>query len=242
MPWYQKAYQNIAVSYDEEPCFRGVKKEVDFLTKITQDPPGNRVLDLGCGTGRHALELARRGYAVTAVDLSPDQIKRGQEKERILGGSPIRWICQDIRNLQLADRFDLVLCICQAGFGLMESRAEDLKILTKAYAHLEEGGIFCLTGMDPRYVADWAGFDPDLGLLRQKVLGVNDLEDVLEFEMEERFYQPLELQESLKSIGFRIKGFYGQDSGSFALTPLGERVLLEYWVVAEKPITKNSFP
>ena len=44
--------------------------EVDFVLEELSLPPGSRILDVGCGTGRHAVELARRGYQITGVDIS----------------------------------------------------------------------------------------------------------------------------------------------------------------------------
>lgn len=48
--------------------------EVDFLTEELALPPGGSILDVGCGTGRHSIELARRGYCVTGLDLSREML------------------------------------------------------------------------------------------------------------------------------------------------------------------------
>ena len=55
----------------DEPFVTGTRGEVDFIARELGLPAGARILDVGCGTGRHAVELARRGYRVTGVDLSP---------------------------------------------------------------------------------------------------------------------------------------------------------------------------
>ena len=56
--------------YDENVFVKNTFAEVDFLIEVLDLPPGGLVLDVGCGTGRHSIELAKRGYAVTGLDLS----------------------------------------------------------------------------------------------------------------------------------------------------------------------------
>ena len=56
--------------YEENVFTKNTVREADFLVEELAPPPGGRILDVGCGTGRHSIELARRGYSVTGVDLS----------------------------------------------------------------------------------------------------------------------------------------------------------------------------
>lgn len=72
-------------------------------------PSLHTVCDLGCGTGTTAIELARAGHKVCAVDLSPTQCGNARRKSRSAGVS-IRVICADMRQLRLPERVDLVLC------------------------------------------------------------------------------------------------------------------------------------
>lgn len=68
--WYEELFENSAKSYDKEPFVKGTRGEVDFIEKELVSDKSATILDIGCGTGRHAIELAKRGYSVTAVDLS----------------------------------------------------------------------------------------------------------------------------------------------------------------------------
>ncbi|MBN2554322.1 MAG: methyltransferase domain-containing protein [Anaerolineales bacterium] len=77
--WYQALYEHFD-GYDEEPYTQCTADEVDFLEVILNQRHWGTVLGIGCGTGRHALELARRGYKVTGVDLSEAMIDQGKKQ------------------------------------------------------------------------------------------------------------------------------------------------------------------
>ena len=68
--WYETLFDNYAKSYDSECYVQGTVGEADFIEKELAFNKGSHILDIGCGTGRHAIELAMRGYKVTGVDLS----------------------------------------------------------------------------------------------------------------------------------------------------------------------------
>ena len=62
LPWYQELFKNTAQEYEKLPFVKATAGEVDFIEEEIRFSKGSRVLDLACGTGRHSLELARRGY------------------------------------------------------------------------------------------------------------------------------------------------------------------------------------
>ncbi|TET90145.1 MAG: class I SAM-dependent methyltransferase [Methanomassiliicoccales archaeon] len=90
--------------------------ECNLLKELFQKygvPEGGRVLDLGCGTGSHAIRLAKMGYQVTGTDISKDMLDIAIEKA---GTLPVEFLLQDMRNIDLPDQYDAVICMF-GGFG-----------------------------------------------------------------------------------------------------------------------------
>jgi 2-polyprenyl-3-methyl-5-hydroxy-6-metoxy-1,4-benzoquinol methylase len=71
--WYEELFTNFAKTYDKEIFTQGTRAEVDFIEREISRDRKKKMLDVGCGTGRHAIELAKRGYKVTGIDLSMDK-------------------------------------------------------------------------------------------------------------------------------------------------------------------------
>jgi SAM-dependent methyltransferase len=112
-------------------------KEVDFMIPYFDLKEGSRVLDLMCGYGRHAIALAKKGMAVTAVDNLSDyisEISEVAEKEQL----PLQAIKSDILRYKTGEEFDLVLCM---GNSLNFFDADDTaKILSNISSLLKKGG------------------------------------------------------------------------------------------------------
>ncbi|MCK5171492.1 MAG: methyltransferase domain-containing protein, partial [Bacteroidales bacterium] len=68
--WYEKLFDNYGLQYDKEVFTQGTLGECDFIEKEIEYKKQARILDIGCGTGRHAIELTKRAYKVTGIDLS----------------------------------------------------------------------------------------------------------------------------------------------------------------------------
>jgi SAM-dependent methyltransferase len=104
--------------YDENVFTRNTVAEVDFLLDELAIPPGSEILDVGCGTGRHAIELAGRGYVVTGLDLSSAMLARADSAARQRGVS-VEWLQADATRFAFPSRFDAALCLCEGAFGLL---------------------------------------------------------------------------------------------------------------------------
>ena len=72
--WYELLFENYAQKYDMENYTHGTIGECDFIEKEIRFDKSLKILDVGCGTGRHAIELTKRGYQVTGIDLSESQL------------------------------------------------------------------------------------------------------------------------------------------------------------------------
>ena len=78
-PWYEALYENFP-DYDNEPYVQSTIAEVDFVEQNLAQDKTKKVLDVGCGTGRHSLEFARRDYSVLGLDLSDELLAQGRQK------------------------------------------------------------------------------------------------------------------------------------------------------------------
>lgn len=107
--------------------------------------PTHTVLDLGCGTGTHALIFARRGYAVTGVDRSPAMLdiarRKAVDAAARLAGTPPAFVEGDVRTVQLGRTFDAVLMLF-AVLGYQTSDADVAAAMRTVASHLRPGGLF----------------------------------------------------------------------------------------------------
>lgn len=125
--------------------------ETDFVEEIFQDfasKPVKTILDGGCGTGGHALPLARRGYEVIGIDTSGAMIERAKEKAS-KANLNIAFQTMDIRQLDLDQKFDVCLCMFNV-LGYIAETSDILRALEKVKSHLKRDSLFifdCWNGL-----------------------------------------------------------------------------------------------
>lgn len=117
-------------------------------------PDGRPVLEIACGTGRVALDLAARGSRVTGLDLSADMIDAARSKT--VGDGP-RWCVADMRDFELEERFGLAL-IPGHSFQFMLTADDQVAALRRTRDHLLPGGLLCVHLDHPEI--DWLGALP----------------------------------------------------------------------------------
>ena len=123
--------------YDDHLAER-TSTEIDQLEALLRLRPPARILDLPCGQGRHSIELARRGYSVTGVDLSGYMLSVARRRAEA-HGVDIRFIEGDMREPLAGERFDLVLNLFTS-FGYFADEADDLRVATAAATMLDPDG------------------------------------------------------------------------------------------------------
>ena len=145
--WYEELFENYGKKYDNESFTQGTIGECDFIESEIAYDKKVKILDIGCGTGRHAIELTKRGYNVTGVDLSDSQLKRAGEKaaEQNLN---IKFEKHDARNLPFKNEFDLVIMLCEGAFPLMETDEMNFQILQSAASSLKPNGKLIFTTLN----------------------------------------------------------------------------------------------
>ncbi len=233
-PWYEKLFENYANKYEEEVFTRGTEGECDFIEIEAGFNRQIRILDIGCGTGRHAVEMARRGYNVTGVDLSDNMLGKARENA-IKQNVTVDFQRQDARNLAFNEEFDLAVMLCEGGFPLMETDEMNFEILKSAARSLKENGklIFTtLNGLFPLFhsVKDFlekaaeegnASYHEnsfDLMTFRDHNITrlTDDMGEELELDCNERYYVPSEITWLLKSLGFKKIHICGAKLGAFS--------------------------
>ena len=232
--WYESLFENYGLKYDNECFTQGTLGECDFIEGETAFNKNLKILDIGCGTGRHSIELTKRGYQVTGVDLSDSQLKRAREKAFELK-LDIIFQKQDARQLPFNEEFDLAIMLCEGAFPLMETDEMNFQILQSAAKALKPGGklIFTtLNGLFPLFhsVKDFLEAAKEDGnasysensfdLMTFRDLNITTFEDdngnQKKLHCNERYYVPSEITWLLKSLNFRSIEIFGATLGAFS--------------------------
>ncbi len=230
--------------YMQEVFTRDTLREVDFLVELLGLQSGARILDIGCGTGRHSVELSRRGYRLTGVDLSQGMLTEAR-KAAEAAGVEVEWIKSDATTYRASRPFDAVVCLCEGAFCLLgmadDPDAHDGAILRTAFEALRPGGRFVLTALNglrkiraatPADVAE-GRFDP-FTLVENFTVELSAPEGTHRIAVRERGYLPIQLAALLRDAGFTAEQIWGGTAGRWGRRPL-ELDEMEMMVVAARP-------
>jgi 2-polyprenyl-3-methyl-5-hydroxy-6-metoxy-1,4-benzoquinol methylase len=250
--WYEELFENYAETYDNEVFTKGTIRECDFIEKEINSDKTINILDIGCGTGRHAIELAKRGYSVTGIDLSESQLQRAKQKA---SAQTLKVVFQkhDARYPHFSNIFDLVIMLCEGGFPLMETDEMNFHILQNAANALKPNGKLIFTTLNGLFplshsVKDFIAAESkaggaiyrnntfDLMTLRDHNLTeiVDDSGNKKSLNCDERYYVPSEITWLLKSLNFKAIDVFGAKLGAFSRNDKLTTEDFEMLVIAEK--------
>jgi len=251
-PWYEKLFENYGSKYDQEVFTQGTLGECDFIESEIGCNKQTRILDIGCGTGRHSIELTKRGYTVTGIDLSESMLERARKKAADSHVS-IDFQIQDARNLPFNNEFDLAIMLCEGAFCLMETDEMNYQILQSAANALNDGGKLIFTTLnglfplfnsvreflDSQKVEDSVSYETltfDLMTFRDTSVTtvVDDSGKTQVLACNERYYVPSEITWLLKSLNFKKIDIFGAKLGAFSRKDTLTTEDFEMLVVAEK--------
>lgn len=139
-PVFEKEYSD---SYDLLYREKDYDAECDLIEEIIRthrSKPAHSILDLGCGTGNHALRLAQRGYSVTGVDRSEEMLEIARSKARDEGTS-CEFIHSDLKEVSIGKKFDVVIMMF-AVLGYQTENEDVIRALKTVRNHLKKGGLF----------------------------------------------------------------------------------------------------
>ena len=120
---WERFFDAHAPVYEENVFTKNTLREVDFLLDELSLQPGGSILDVGCGTGRHSIELTTRGYSVTGIDLSSEMLAKAAAAAEAAGVT-VDWVHSDATRFSLPKKYDAAICLCEGAFGLL-GQADD---------------------------------------------------------------------------------------------------------------------
>ncbi len=232
--WYEILFEDYGEKYDNENFTIGTTGECDFIEKEINYVKSLNILDVGCGTGRHSIELAKRAYKMTGIDLSESLLAKAREKADKQNLN-IDFLNHDARKLPFNNEFEVAIMLCEGGFPLMETDEMNFEILRNVAKSLKENGKFIFTtlnGLFPLYhsVEKFCAADTiegnatyrsntfDLMTFRDYNIteSTDDLGNKKILECNERYYVPCEISWLLKSLGFNEIEIFGARLGEFS--------------------------
>jgi SAM-dependent methyltransferase len=135
--WYRRAFPPEETT--RRPWADQTESEVDRALAMLGATGSERVLDLACGTGRHSLELARRGFSAVGVDISRDLLEIA-EKDAEAQSVDASFAEADLRKLDFSEEFDLVLSLNDGAVGYFETEEENRRTFEVIARALRGGG------------------------------------------------------------------------------------------------------
>lgn len=217
MTWFAELADFMGPAYLRYSFTKGTEQEVAFLVDELGIEPGMRVLDVGCGPGRHAHALARRGVRVHGIDISRRFVELAE-----YGSPPGATFTQlDARSLPFDSEFDAAISLCQGGFGLVGE--DDLSVLDGMRRAVKPGGLLALTAFSAyfavRFIEDTDRFDARTGVNHERTTVKNEDGDELEADLWTTCFTPRELRLLCAAAGIEVDALYSTTPGDYARRP-----------------------
>jgi ubiquinone/menaquinone biosynthesis C-methylase UbiE len=173
--WYVDFFRNDYLNvYGHMFTEERAQKEAGFVARALELKPGDSVLDLCCGQGRHSVQLAKLGLRVTGLDLNRDYVELASAAAKA-SKVALETVAADMRAIPFENKFEAIVNM-YSSFGYLESEAEDLKVLESAARALKAGGRLLLDMLNREWAVanyiqnDWhSGADGTLYVERREL-------------------------------------------------------------------------
>ena len=224
--WFEAMADHLGSAYLRYSFTKGTANEVSFLIDALGLHPGMRVLDVGCGPGRHAHALAEAGITVHGVDISSRFIELAR------AGAPAGATFErlDARQLATVDTlqasFDVVLSLCQGGFGLLgrdEDGAADAAVLSAMAATLRPGGALVVSAFSAyfavRHLESSDAFDAGTGVNHETSELRSESGERRSFDLWTSCFTPRELRLMAQRAGLDVEHLWSVTPGAYRRDP-----------------------
>ncbi|HWE54276.1 MAG TPA: methyltransferase domain-containing protein [Acidimicrobiales bacterium] len=193
---------------------KGTEQEVDFLIEAMGLRPGHRLLDVGCGPGRHSHAMRARGIEVVGFDLA---------HHFLVAAGPGVWVRGDARELPFARHaFDAAITLCQGGFGLLGG-ADDAGVIAGMAAVVRPGGRIAASAFSSyfavRYLEDSDDFDADRGVNHELAEVKDESGRGQMFDLWTTCFTPRELRFIARAAGVAVEGLWAVTPGDYGRRP-----------------------
>jgi SAM-dependent methyltransferase len=231
--WFEPLADHLGAAYLRYSFTKGTRQEVDALVDWLALRPGHRVLDVGCGPGRHAHELARRGIEVHGIDVSA----RFVELAAASAPPGATFARADARALAFDAEFDAAVSLCQGAFGLLGTDAENLAVLDGMAQAVRPGGRIGLSAFSAyfsvKYQTD-ADFDASSGVAHERTELRDEAGRVAPADLWTTCFTPRELRLLAAAAGLTADAVWSVEPGAYrAVPPTVESP--EFFLLASRP-------
>jgi SAM-dependent methyltransferase len=247
--WFEAVADHLGSAYLRYSFTKGTDQEVAFLVELLALEPGDRVLDVGCGPGRHAHAFGRLGIEVVGVDIS----RRFVELAAADAPPGVRFERRDARRLGFDAEFDAAISLCQGAFGLVgagpgaepgegavaDSPVDpDGAVLAGMARAVRPGGRVVASAFSSyfmlRFLEDHDSFDADRGVNHERTTVRDEQGDEMATDLWTSCFTPRELRLMAAQAGLETEHVFAVTPGEYAADP-PDIDRPEFLLVARRP-------
>ena len=224
--WFEGLADHMGTAYLRYSFTKGTAKEIDSLVERLDLTGSERILDVGCGPGRHANELGRRGFDVVGVDISQTFL----DIASVAAPPNVTYLRADARRLSFVDEFDVVISICQGAFGMSGGPAAghaldpDLDVLAGMARASRLGGRVVFTAFNAYLqvanLVEDNDFDAERGVHRETTEIRNETGESTSIDLWTTCFTPRELRLMADGVGLVVESIDSVEPGDWSpMTP-----------------------
>ncbi|MEY2397277.1 MAG: hypothetical protein QOJ00_451 [Actinomycetota bacterium] len=230
--WFEPLAEHMGEAYLRYSFTKGTANEVDFIVDQLGLTAGDRVLDVGCGPGRHAHELARRGFEVVGVDIA----QRFVDLATANAPAGATFVRGDARVLPYDAEFDAVISLCQGGFGLVGD--EDGAVLDGIARALTPGGRAAFSAFSAYFLLQHLETTDTFDAARGVNTEITEVRDsagaAIPAELHTSVFTPRELRLMCEAVALTVDAIWSVTPGAYAANP-PDLVHPEWLTVVRRP-------